>query len=220
MVRKNHLSLPFFAILTTLTFCVPKEALAISIKATATGSPSLTPVSARNLQNGDFLILGNQNVPRFPTGDGHSERTEWLFDFSSDNNLRLFPGSSPLDSALLTLTLSPGDSLVTTDITGVSSGKFIRIPSIPGIPRVGAIGTVSIDLLDFGFTSEDIINSFDPVTNTIPWFYADDALISSAELELTVKESETESVPEPSSILGLFALGSLGVRSLLLRISQ
>ncbi|MGD1712812.1 PEP-CTERM sorting domain-containing protein [Dapis sp. BLCC M172] len=31
---------------------------------------------------------------------------------------------------------------------------------------------------------------------------------------------EQESVPEPSSILGLFALGSLGVRSLLLRIPQ
>lgn len=44
MRRKNYLSLPFFAILTTLTFWVPKEALAISIKATATGSPNPTPI--------------------------------------------------------------------------------------------------------------------------------------------------------------------------------
>ncbi|NER02746.1 MAG: PEP-CTERM sorting domain-containing protein, partial [Okeania sp. SIO3C4] len=29
-----------------------------------------------------------------------------------------------------------------------------------------------------------------------------------------------ESIPEPSSILGLFALGGLGIRSLLLRMSK
>ncbi|NEQ37194.1 MAG: hypothetical protein F6K40_13340 [Okeania sp. SIO3I5] len=161
MLRKNYLSLPFFAILTTMTFLVPKEALAISRKATATGSPTLTPVFGRNLENGDFLILQSRVSSRFTTGDGHSERTKWLFDFSGDSNLRLFPTSSPLDSVLLTLTLSPGDSLVTTDITGVTGEKFIRQRNIPGIPAVRTTGTVSIDLLDFGFTSEDIISSLE-----------------------------------------------------------
>ncbi|NES64657.1 MAG: PEP-CTERM sorting domain-containing protein, partial [Okeania sp. SIO2D1] len=46
--------------------------------------------------------------------------------------------------------------------------------------------------------------SFDPGSQTTP--------IDNPELP--------ESIPEPSSILGLFALGGLGIRSLLLRISQ
>ncbi|NES71167.1 MAG: PEP-CTERM sorting domain-containing protein, partial [Okeania sp. SIO2D1] len=198
---------PFFAILTTLTFWVPKEALAISIKATATGSSNPTPVVGGYLQNGDFLILQNSVIPSLPTGDGIDETTNWLFDFSNDSNLTLFPVSSPLDSALLTLTLSPSNSLITTDTTGVPGVKSIQIPSIPGIPAVGTTGTVSIELLDFGFTSTDIINSLDPVTNTIPWLYQDDAIISFAELELTVES--VESVPEPTSILGLLVTGAI-----------
>ncbi len=206
MRRKNHLSLPFFAILTTLTFWVPKEALAISIKATATGSPNPTPIVGGDLQNGDFLIQHNRVPPSLPTGDGSDEVTRWLFDFSSDSNLAFFPISSPLNSALLTLTLFPANGLLTTDATGVFGGKVIRIPEIPGIPAVGTTGTVSIELLDFGFTSTDIINSFDPVTNTIPWVYADDAVVSYAELELTV---EVESSPEPTNILGLLVTGAI-----------
>ncbi|WP_287288446.1 PEP-CTERM sorting domain-containing protein, partial [Okeania sp. SIO2B9] len=126
------------------------------------------------------------------------------FEKSNDSNLTLFPVSSPLDSALLTLTLSPINSGVTTDVTGVVGGKSISIPSIPGIPAVGTTGTVSIDLLDFGFTSAEIINSLDSVTNTIPWFYYDDAVVSFAELELTA-----ESVPEPTNILGLLVTGAI-----------
>ncbi len=209
MRRKNYLSLPFFAILTTLTFWVPKEALAISIKATATGSSNPTPIVGGDLQNGDFLILQNPTVPSLPTGNGLDETTKWLFDFSSNSNLALFPTSSPLDSALLTLTLSPVNSL-TTDTTGVPGLKSILIRDLPDIPAVGTTGTVSINLLDFGFTSTDIINSLDPVTNTIPWLYADYAVISFAELELTV-EQETESVPEPTSTLGMVGLAAIAL---------
>ncbi len=209
MLRKNCSSLPFLAILTTLTFWVPKEALAISIKATATGSSNPTPIVGGDLQNGDFLILQNPIVPSLPTGDGIDEVTEWLFDFSSDSNLALFPTSSPLDSALLTLTLSPPIS-VATDVTGVPDGTFINISDIPGIPAVGTTGTISIDLLDFGFTSVDIINSFDPVTNTIPWLYGDDAVISYAELELTA-EQEIESTPEPTSTVGMLGLAAMAL---------
>ncbi len=205
MRRKNYLSLPFFAILTTLTFWVPKEALAISIKATATGSSNPTPIVGGDLQNGDFLILQNPTVPSLPTGNGLDETTKWLFDFSSNSNLALFPTSSPLDSALLTLTLSPVNSL-TTDTTGVPGLKSILIRDLPDIPAVGTTGTVSINLLDFGFTSTDIINSLVPVTNTISWSYQDDAVISFAELELTV---EVESTTEPTSILGLLITGTI-----------
>ena len=208
MLRKNHLSLPFFAILTTLTFWVPTEALAISIKATATGSSNPTPIFGGNLQNGDFLILQNPIVQRYPTGDGADERTNWLFDFSSDSNLALFPTSSPLDSALLTLTLSPAHSGVTTDATGVPDGEYTRMSNVLGIPAEKTTGTVSIELLDFGFTSAGIINSLDPVTNTIPWFYQDDAVVSYAELKLTV-EQETESVPEPTSTIGIASLAAI-----------
>ena len=212
MVRKNYLSLPLAAILTTLSLLAPKEALAISIKATATGSPNPTPIVGGNLQNGDFLILQNQFVPSLPTGDGVDETTNWLFDFSSDSNLALFPVSSMLDSAILTLTISPpGYDAFHTDVTGVLGGKFVFIPNIPDIPTLGSTGTVSIDLLDFGFTSEDIMNSFDSVTNTIPWFYEDDAVISSAELELTV---EAKSVPEPTSIVAFLVAGAIAAGTL------
>ncbi len=210
MLIKNHSSLPFFAILTTLTLWVPKEALAISIKATATGSSNPTPIVGGDLQNGDFLILQNLAIPSLPTGDGVDEVTRWSFDFSSNSNLEFFPVSSPLDSALLTLTISPSNANITTDLTGVLGGKFIRLPDIPGIPAQGTTGTVSIELLDFGFTSTDIINSLDPVTNTIPWLYADYAVISFAELELTV-EQETESVPEPTSTLGMVGLAAIAL---------
>ncbi|MGD1804339.1 hypothetical protein ACP6PL_02700 [Dapis sp. BLCC M126] len=144
-----------------------------------------------------------------PTGDRLDERTEWLFDFSSDSNLALFPTYSPLDSAILTLTLSPVNSL-TTDTTGVPGLKSILIRDLPDIPAVGTTGKVSINLLDFGFTSTDIINSLDPVTNTISWSYQDDAVISFAELELTV---EVESTSEPTSILGLLVTGTIAAKN-------
>ncbi|NEO52806.1 MAG: PEP-CTERM sorting domain-containing protein [Okeania sp. SIO3B5] len=206
MFIKNHSSIPFLAILTTLTLWVPKEAVAISIKATATGSSNPTPIVGGDLQNGDFLI--RNSIPGQPTGDGDDERTDWLFDFSSDSNLEFFPTSSPLESALLTLTISPGITAFTTDFTGISLTQFVNISDIPGIPEVGTTGTVSIDLLDFGFTSEDIINSLDPVTDTIRWLYFDDAVVSYAELEL---KAETESVPEPTSTLGMFGLGAMAL---------
>ncbi|NEQ37193.1 MAG: PEP-CTERM sorting domain-containing protein [Okeania sp. SIO3I5] len=50
------------------------------------------------------------------------------------------------------------------------------------------------------------------VTNIIPWFYADDALISSAELKLTV-EQETTSVPEPTSTVGMVGLVAIAALS-------
>ncbi|NEQ39244.1 MAG: PEP-CTERM sorting domain-containing protein [Okeania sp. SIO3I5] len=210
MLRKNCSSLPFLAILTTLTLWVPNKALAISIKATATGSSNPTPIVGGDLQNGDFLILQNPVIPSLPTGDGADEVTEWLFDFSSDSNLALFSVSTPLDSAVLTLTLSSVNFGVTTDVTGIPGVKGINIPDIPGIPAQGTTGTISIELLDFGFTSADIINSFDPVTNIIPWFYQDDALISYAELELTV-EQEIESTPEPTTTVGMLGLAAIAL---------
>ena len=210
MLRKSHSSIPFFAIFTALTLWVPKEAVAISIKATATGSSNPTPIVGGDLQNGDFLILQNPGVPTYPTGDGADERTDWSFDFSSDSNLEFFPTSGPLESAILTLTLSPVHFGVGTDSTGVLGGKVIRVPDIPDIPDEGTTSTISIDLLDFGFTSADIINSIDPFTNIIPWFYTDDAVISYAELELTV-EQEIESTPEPTSTLGMFGLAAIAL---------
>ncbi len=44
--------------------------------------------------------------------------------------------------------------------------------------------------------------------------------IDNWSVTITTEDPKQESVPEPSSILGLFALGGFGVRSLLLRISQ
>ncbi len=86
----------------------------------------------------------------------------------------------------------------------------VRIPSIPGIPSRGDIGTVTFDLLDYGFDASGILNALTSGTaNSIAWVYQDDAIISNAQLTL-----ESESVPEPTSMLGLFILGAVGIGSL------
>ena len=86
----------------------------------------------------------------------------------------------------------------------------IKIPDIPGIPSQGQKGTVTFDLLDYGFDANNILNALTSGTaNSISWVYQDDAIISYAQLTL-----ESESVPEPTSMLGLFVLGAVGIGSL------
>ena len=45
-------------------------------------------------------------------------------------------------------------------------------------------------------------------------------IVTASEADGGTLGQETEKVPEPGSIFGLFLLGGLGVRSVLLRISQ
>ena len=189
------------------------KALALSISATVTGSRTPTQIPnaefGDTIQNGDFLItrVGFETT----LGNGSDEVTTWSFDFATDPNLSLFPTSGVLEEALLTLELSPRDPFITTDATGIPGGKTINIPDLPDIPAMGDVGTITIDLLEFGFTSEEILatlqgsapNIFDVPNgpNILPWRYQDDAIISSAELTL-----HAEPVPEPSTLLGLGTL--------------
>lgn len=217
MTGKSLLFLHIFVAVTTQILWGSSEALATSIKATAVGSPNPSPILPNpdagivTLQNGDFQIRWNGRLDN-PIGDGADETTNWVFDFSNDSNLEAFPFSQPLSSALLTLTLMPKNAGVITDSIGIFTNQpRIRIPELTDIPAVGTTDTISIELLDFeAFTSEQFTNLLTPENYTIPWFYAEDSLVSFAELELTAK-----SVPEPHSLLGLFISGAVAIAPLM-----
>ena len=158
----------------------------------------------------DFTLTANNGTSTTNLGDGVDETTRWDFDFSNDPNLNSFLSDGSLTSALLTLTLSPRSGLITTDSTGIPGVGSVKIPDIPGIPSRGQKGTVTFDLLDYGFDGNNILTALTSGTaNSISWVYQDDAIISYAQLTL-----ESESVPEPTSMLGLFVLGAVGIGSL------
>ncbi|MEQ8466266.1 PEP-CTERM sorting domain-containing protein [Coleofasciculus sp. E1-EBD-02] len=179
------------------------KALAVTVKAIATGSTNPTPISVGvggTLQNGDFSII--RKIPQQPSiiGDGEDESTRWELDFSQSEGIETFLDQiaiKPLASAKLTFTatVSPGNYIATDTISmlGVKSIKVTDIPSFPS----GGTQTVELDLIkDFGFTSDEILGSFNSEqSGVIPWAYQDDAIISSAQLELTP-------TPEPLTILG------------------
>ncbi|MGD2179511.1 PEP-CTERM sorting domain-containing protein [Lusitaniella coriacea] len=69
---------------------------------------------------------------------------------------------------------------------------------------------VFINLLDF-YSSSQLTKVFNENKGKLPFVYRDDAIVSRAELSLGVD------VPEPASIVSLFAVGVLGTGSLLKR---
>jgi hypothetical protein len=186
---------------------IPQKASAASITANVSGSENPGIVTGTSLQNGDFTITPNV----FNTlGDGVDEFTSWNFDFSNDTNLNSFLSDGSLTSAVLSLTLSPRSGLITTDSTGIPGVAGVAIPNIPGIPSVGQIGTVQFDLLDYNFDAASILTALSSGTqNSISWSYQDDAIISNAQLTLVSEDSQ--SVSEPTSMLGLFVLGAVGI---------
>ncbi|MGB3642293.1 MAG: hypothetical protein WBA39_32630 [Rivularia sp. (in: cyanobacteria)] len=189
-----------------------QQASAASITAVASGS-ELNRITGTILQYGDFTIKANTGNPAITLlGDGVDETVTWDFDFSNDTNLNSFLSSNSLTSAVLSLTLSPQSGLITTDSTGIPGVAGVAIPNIPGIPSIGQFGTVTFDLLDFGFNSNAILTALQSGQNSIAWTYNDDAIISNAQLTLT--SADVVEVPEHTSILGLFVLGAVGIGSL------
>ena len=196
------------------------EAASITIGAMVRGSltPMQLPVSDRpvTIVNGDFTIL---DAPGFTdiAGDGIDERTTWSFDFSDRPHLNLFSTSAQLSSALLTLTISPRDPFISTDTTGIDVNALVQtqpvpitlepvnVPNLPNLPEVGQTGTITFDLLDFGFSQTALLEALN-ASASIPWFYQDDAIISGARLDLTI-----ETVPEPLATLGTTLAFGLGV---------
>lgn len=161
----------------------------MNIKITATASGSLTPPMASDVDvpNGDFLIINN-SFRGLITGDGLDEATEWTFDFAGDPNFPLFSPLRPLTSALLTLTLTPVHEGVTTDAVRIETLPFIYGPPISTSP-VGETKPVLIQLLEkLGYTSSAILGILFGGSGKIPMHYNDDAIVSSAKLEL-IQES-------------------------------
>ena len=170
-----------------------------SIKIVAAASGSLTPPTAvgESVVNGDFLILRNRIDPNRTTGDGSDEETSWTFYFGEDpnyNDFKNFSSSRPLTSALLTLTLTPKDEGVTTDVVLIESLSAIPAPEIQTLP-VDVTSTITIELLDDRpdrpppYASTAILGVlFSGIEGRIVMRYNDDAIISWAKLELTLED--------------------------------
>ncbi len=161
-----------------------------------------TALSPASVINGDFTITEDADQPPGSVvGDGKNESTFWLFDFTKDSGYATFDTSTPLASALLTLTLTPEDALVSTDSVHLGGLPGIATPAIQDLP-VGVTSTITIQLLDY-YSSAQILGRLVDNAGTPPGYYEDDAIVSYARLDLV-------SVPEPSS-LAMLALGGLGL---------
>jgi len=158
----------------------------MSLTITATTNGSLTPPTATfpsSVTNGDFVIAGNA-IATF-VGDGVDETTSWKFNFAGDPNFPSFSTALPLISALLTLTLTPKNPLITTDFVRIEGLPNIITPAIQGLP-VGVTSTINLQLLGLsGYTSNDILGVFAANAGQVPMIYGDDSIVSSAKLELT-----------------------------------
>lgn len=185
------------------TVLSPGRSFAISISATSRGSLMLTTDGfPKTVTNGDFLISGRENTR---VGDGKDERTDWTFDFTGDPNLSALSTTELLSSAKLTLTLTTCCKIETDKVT-IRSLPSIETNLIMGLPR-NTTQTVELELLDF-YSSSDILGVLNKGTGgTLPMAYFDDAIVSFAQLELS--DTSTQSVPEPSAMLGLLTLGTI-----------
>ena len=155
----------------------------LKIRSTAVGKRKLTPVAGnRKLVNGDFTI--KSNVPRNrATGDGIDEQTYWNFDFSSDINWNNFALDGEITSAKLILTTSPKRSDLRTDEIRINYGRLPNLdPTVIRSVPVGKTKTVTMELLNSGYTSAQILNVLKKKKGVIPMLYQDDSIISYAEL--------------------------------------
>lgn len=172
-------------------------------------------VSGIELQDGDFAIAANLGDPAFTSlGDGWDETIRWNFDFNDDPHLNDFitdvQAGAGLQQASVTFNLKPTNPLITTDSTGIQNGQGILIPDIPDVAdSVYQEITFTLDLLQYGFTNDSLLTAFDSgIQNSIPWYWQDDVVMYSAVL--TLETEDVSPVPEPATILGLFALGTVG----------
>jgi len=166
----------------------------------------MVPTPAASLPDGDFTIIDHDLTSTSMLGDGHNDRTSWVFNFQNDHNYVPFL-SETLVSAYLTLKLTPKNSLVTTDgvrLDGLDciGGASECLPSnVFNLVPLFQLTTVQIELLDY-YTSSQIRGLYNNNFGLITAQYADDSTISSATLHLTV--------PEPATML-LFGTGIAGL---------
>jgi hypothetical protein len=155
----------------------------ITIIATANGS--LTPPqnpSAATITNGNFTIVGTPNAGA--TGDGKDEATRWSFDFNIDPNYPQFSPTLPVASAKLTLQLTAKGPQINNDTVQIALAGFSAISdsTIQGIPN-NTTKLVTLQLLTH-YTSAQILSALASGGGVIPMGYQDDAIVSSARLEL------------------------------------
>jgi len=158
----------------------------LKISSTAIGSNNLTPIPPdQQLINNDFLITSNNSRLNRATGDGEDELTEWNFDFKLDPNWLFFILNKSIKSAIMTLTISPKHPDIATDRLKINYSNLsdIRVLEIQQA-EVGQTKTIEFDLLNNGYTSENILRVLRDNDSIIPMHYQDDAIISFAKLEI------------------------------------
>jgi len=178
----------------------------ITAIATFGGGPpgyEITPCPTGGLIEGDFTISPNV-VPG--CGDGVDEFTAWTFDFGSRFNAPFngcLNGGGQLTSAKLTLELEPRSNLITTDSVGMREPLFPKLPvelsvsspmmndKIRALPNNGDIYTLTQEfltdpgVLNFGDILKMYNNSLPTGRAKISMIYQEDAILHSAQLQLT-----------------------------------
>ncbi|NRD46043.1 hypothetical protein [Corallococcus exiguus] len=159
----------------------------MTITITATANGCLTPPTGtypNPVKNGDFIITGT-GPTAIVVGEGVDEEVRWTFDFNADPAYQFFTQAQGLTSAVLTLTLTPKNQLVTTDMVVLDVPGFdaIRAP-IMTLP-VNVTSTIRIDLLaQPSYTAGAILAALAAGKGRVPMRYANDSIVSSAKLEL------------------------------------
>jgi len=98
-----------------------------------------------------------------------------------DPEFQCFPTSLPLAYALLTLELTPKTHLIYNDIFRIDG--LSPIPAFIGLP-IDVLSTIQIELTNF-YRNMSLAYLLKAMNGRIPAFYADDAIVSFAELTLT-----------------------------------
>ena len=180
------------------------EALAQAIDASAGKYGQLV----ENAERGQGFTVQDMTIKRsgrdVNVGNGIDESIEWTFDFTKDSGLlnEFLNAPGELTSAeLVFLEIGVTNSRITTDWFGIpgwggqkfgfgsqidpTGYKLVKVPDIEGIPEVGEFGSLTIDLLENGFTSADIINTLvDDTQHTNPWYNEKDWIGTMSDHEI------------------------------------
>jgi hypothetical protein len=218
-----------FLLTIGFVFLFSGQAAAVTISARAMGDIPAEQDSVYYpdvLSYGDFLIHPNPAVG-YPSGDGIDESVFWTFDFNYHAHFSHFSSLLPLDSALLTLTLTPQAGDIATDRVFIGGAALLPGQEYFGLEPIytdviqnlplDQTATIQIELLDY-YNSEDILDAFSGAYSnkgylyytggfgTVPMYYQDDAFVTYAQLDLT----NSAPVPIPATIL-LISSGLIGL---------